>query len=167
MSFLSRLLRYATKEDLAGVRLETRERWIVPPTRDVVRFLRSLPILFPASAFVYFEGTTERELTTWLEAHSIAPPLKIALGTIWPKPNFHHLPLRLELLDEVVGLIERNRIGIPSYHLHVHDGARVVLEWHDAFCNDPLYVATSVPRERVEEFARVLGVGQVARAVAT
>lgn len=94
---------------------------------------------------------------------SIASPLKVAFGTIWPKPDFYHLPLQSELLEEAADLVDRRGISLPSIHLHVHDGERVLLEWHDAFCDDPMYVATSFPRERVEEFARAIGAGEVTR----
>lgn len=161
MSFFSRLLGYATKEEAAGATLDDGERWVIPATRDAARVLRSLPILFPADAFVYFEGTTDGAFSEWLATHSVPPPLKVAYGTIWPKPDFYHVPLRSELLEEAANVVERRRIEHPSIHLHVHDGARVLLEWHDAFSDDPMYVAGGVPREPVEEFARVLGVGDV------
>jgi len=163
MSFLSRLLGYAAKQEAAGARLEQGERWVVPPTRDAAAVLRSLPILFPADAFVYFEGTTENHFAEWLAAHSIAAPLKVAHGTIWPKPDFYHVPLRSELLEEGADLVDRKGISLPAIHLHVHDGERVLLEWHDAFYDDPMYVAASLPRNRVEEFARAIGAGEVTR----
>ncbi len=129
--------------------------------------LRSLPILFPTDAFVYFEGTTENRFAAWLVAHAIPAPLKIAYGTIWPKPDCYHLPLQSDLLTEAADFVDRDGISLPSIHIHVHDGKRVLLEWHDAFCDDPMYVASAVPRDRVDEFARALGVGNVARGAAT
>jgi hypothetical protein len=40
----------------------------------------------------------------------------------------------------------------------------VLLEWHDAFASDPMYVSSEVPRERVEAFAGLIHVGPVSRA---
>jgi hypothetical protein len=163
VSFLSRLLRYATKEEVAGASMGQGERWIVAPTRDAAAVLRALPNLFPAGAFAYFEGTTEEHFAGWLSAHSVASPLKVAYGTIWPKPDFYHLPLRGELLEEAAELVERERIPLPSIHFHVHDGAQVLLEWHDAFGDDPISLAGILPHDRVEEFARAIGVNEVTR----
>lgn len=70
MSFLSRLFGYATKQEVGGASLEG-ERWVIGPTRDAAAMLRSMPILFPADAFAYFEGTTEDQFAEWLAAHSI------------------------------------------------------------------------------------------------
>ncbi len=163
MSFLSRLLGYATKQEVAGASLGRGERWVVAPTRDAAALLRSLSILFPADAFAYFEGTTEEHFAAWLAAHSVASPLKVAYGTIWPKPDFYHLPLRSELLNEAADLVDRNGISLPAVHFHVHNGERVLLEWHDAFCSDPMYLAASLARDRVEEFARAIGASAVTR----
>ena len=59
---------------------------------------------------------------------------------------------------EAADLITQERISLPCTHLHVHDGKQVLLEWHDAFSDDPMYVASCIPRDRVAEFARQIGV---------
>jgi hypothetical protein len=161
MSFLSRLLGYATKGDLAGASLQG-ERWVIPSTEDGGVFLRSLPILFAADSLAYFEGIEEESFKDWLASHAIAPPLKIAMGTIWPKPDFYHVPLRPALMEEAAGLVDRKGIVLPSFHFHVHDGERVLLEWHDAFSDDPMYVSASIHGGAVEAFARAIGAGKVA-----
>jgi hypothetical protein len=167
LSLLSRLFGVATKEEAAGSRLDDTEPWIVPPTRDAAAVLRSLPILFPAGAVVYFEGTTEGSFAGWLESHKTSTSLKVAYGTIWPRPDCYHVPLESALFEEAAAVIKREGIALPCIHLHVHDGKRVLLEWHDAFGDDPMYIASAVPRDRVDLFVRAIGVGPVSRRTAT
>ena len=140
---------------------------MVPPTRDGTVFLRNLPILFDSNTFVYFEGTTERRFEQWLEEHAVQVQLKIAVGTIWPKSDFYHVPIEPSLLEEAAGLVEQHGIAYPAIHVHVHDTQRVLLEWHDAFSDDPMYVHSTLPMERVDTFARAIGVGPVSRHAAT
>ncbi|MCC6486542.1 MAG: hypothetical protein IT364_03515 [Candidatus Hydrogenedentes bacterium] len=161
MSLFSRLLGYATKEEAAGARMSGPKAWVVPPTRNCESMLRALPILFPDGGFVYFEGTTESRFAAWAEAHAVVPPLKIAYGTLWPRPDFFHIPLEANLMEEAAVLIKQHGIRQPTIHVHVHDGAKVLLEWHDAFEDDPMYVSTALSRERVEAFASAMDVGPV------
>ena len=163
MSMLSRLLGYASRSEMEGARLEDRQPWVVPATKDGAVFLRALPSLLPEGGFVYFEATTESVFASWLSEHSVTSPLKIAYGTIWPRPDWFHIPLDPSLLEEAAVLIERHGIALPSIHVHVHDGTRVLLQWHDAFIKDPMYITSTIPREPVESFAERLGVGPVRR----
>jgi hypothetical protein len=167
LSLLSRLFGYATREEAGGARLDDAEPWVVPPTRNAATLLRSLPTLFPVGASVYFEGTTERKFAPWLEAHATSPSLKVAYGTIWPRPDYYHVPLEVTLLEEAANLIEREGVAHPCIHLHVHDGNHVLLEWHDAFGDDPMYISSVVPRDRIDLFVRAIGVGPVSRRTAT
>ena len=161
MSLFSWLLNYSTREEMAGVRLDDTRPWIVPATRDAAAWLRALPTLLPVGGFVYFEDFTDRVFWSWAQAHAVPAPLKIARGTIWPKADVIHLPLDAVLLEEAAGIIDRNRVALPSIHVHAHDGTKVILEWHDAFVDHPMYVHSEIPRETVDAFAARLNVGPV------
>jgi hypothetical protein len=91
----------------------------------------------------------------------VAAPLTVACGTIWPKPDWFHIPLTPSLMEEAAVLVDQRGIALPSIHMHVHDGAKVILEWHDAFVDDPMYVSSEISREYVEAFADRLHVGPV------
>jgi hypothetical protein len=161
VGFLSRLLGYATADEMAGARLEGDRVWRVPGTRDGSAVLRALPALLHAGGFVYFEGTVDEGFARWLGAHAVTVPLKIAYGTIWPRPDWFHVPLDAALMDEAARVVDEQGVPMPSIHLHVHDGARVLLEWHDAFGSNPMYVSAAIPRATVDELAARLGVGPV------
>lgn len=155
MSLLSRILGYATREEAAGARLDDPAPWIVDAGKNPAKFLRAVALIFPEDHFLYLEGATQRSFAEWLVGHTIAPPLKIAYGTIWPKPDFYHIPCALA--EEAAELVETQAIAIPVIHIHVHDGVRVVLEWHDAFGDDPMYIDSAIAEERIEAFAAALG----------
>ena len=116
---------------------------------------------------MYFEGTTEGSFAEWLEVHKTSTSLKVAYGTIWPRPDCYHVSLESALLEEAAGLIKRVGIALPRIHLHVYDGKRVLLEWHDAFGDEPMYIASVVPCDRIDLFVRAIGVGQASRGTAT
>jgi len=42
-------------------------------------------------------------------------------------------------------------------HFHVYTRGRVILEWHDAFYDDPMAVCKSTPEDRVRRFAQSIG----------
>jgi hypothetical protein len=44
-----------------------------------------------------------------------------------------------------------------AVHLHVYMEGRVLLEWHDSFFRDPLYVSTAVAEETVQHLCSKLG----------
>jgi len=165
VSILSRLWGHGSRDRTTGVRLEDRNAWEVPAPRQASALFRALPILLPSGGFVYFEDTTEAIFASWARAHAVPGPLKITRGTIWPKPDYFHVPIEPAILEQAATLIDEHGIALPSIHVHAHDGTGVVLEWYDAFMNDPMRVASDVPRERVEAFANCMQVGPVSRDV--
>lgn len=148
--WLSRLFGGARPEDLQGARLDDPNPHIVHRPADPAVFLRALPVLLPAGV-VYFEGPDD-DLRPWLAGHAMSEPLQIALGTVWPKLMVYHVTLSDAHMTQAAAIVDERGIAIPSIHLHVHDGNRVVLEWHDAFGSDPMYIRSDVPPERLAAF---------------
>lgn len=163
MGFWSRLIGYATKEEAAGIRMEDNDPWVITPPRDPANVLRCLPILFPSGGFVYFEDLVEKQFEYWLTGHSVPAPIKIAYGTIWPKPTYYHIPLTKELLSEAAYVVGQEGMAFPTIHLHVHDGKQVLMEWHDAIDNNPMLISSAMQKEKVVAFAHAIGVDRIER----
>lgn len=163
MSFWSRLLRYATSEEMAGKSMEDPDPWLILPQRDPVNVLRYLSILFPEGGFVYFEDTTNKFIKMWLSENSVPAPIKVAIGTIWPKPDYYHIPLTQNLLLRIADVSDENKIYFPSIHLHVHNGEKVLCEWHDAIACDPILVSSNIPKEKIDAFANAISADRVMR----
>jgi hypothetical protein len=157
MGILGRLLGWVAAPDRAGIQLREHDPWEVAGTRDVKCFLRALPLIAPTGAFAYFEGTAEPHVAEYLRGISIAPPVQVALGTIWPRPDRYHVPISAQTMEALASFLEARPAGFLCMHCHVHDGASVLLEWHDAFGTDPMRVSRRIGAQTVGKFAAALG----------
>ena len=156
MGIFARLFGWLPAEDRSGIHLEEPDPWEVDATTDVERFLRALPLLVPAGAFAYFEGTGEPHVAEYLRSISVPPPVKVALGTIWPRPDCHHVPISMPTMESLAGFLDERPAGFVCAHCHVHDGVSVLLEWHDAFTNGAMLVSRKIEEDRVSSFAAAL-----------
>jgi hypothetical protein len=104
----------------------------------------------------YFEGTAEPHVADYLRRNSIQPSVRVAVGTIWPKPDFYHLPVTPETMQRLAEFLERTPTGYFCSHCHVYCDGLVLLQSHDAF-RDPIYISRTIGRDTVERFARALG----------
>jgi hypothetical protein len=157
MGIFSRLFGGASAADRVSIRLDEPDPWEVTGTRDVERFLRTLPLLTPAGAFVYFEGTGEPHVAEYLRSISVPAPVHVACGTIWPRPDRYHVPIDVDTMEALAHFLERSPAGFFCAHCHVHDGASIVLEWHDAFGTDPMLLSSRFGEDTVASFAASLG----------
>jgi|SoiMethySBSTD1v2_1073268.scaffolds.fasta_scaffold00503_39 hypothetical protein len=157
MGFLARLLGAVPKEERGGIRLTDAEPWRVSPIRDVERFLRALPALMPHGAIAYFEDTAEPHVRRYLQSVSVAAQARVAVGTIWPRPDCYHVPVTTEAMAALASFLDKNPAGYFCAHCHVYRDGLVLLEWHDAFINEPMYLSRTVSEEAVVRFAHTLG----------
>ena len=162
MNFLARIIGAVSKEERDGIRLDEPEPWKVSPTRDVERFLRALPPLVPDGSILYLEGTGERHVAEYLERVSGPAEARVAMGTIWPRPDCYHVPLTSATTEAFAQFLEQHPAGYACSHCHVYNGSSILLEWHDAFMTDPMNVSRTIGREKVAEFAARLGSSFVA-----
>ena len=157
MGFLARLLRVVPKADRGGIHLEGSERWRVAPTKDVERFVRALPILAPDDSVAYFEDTGEPHVRRYLESLSVPTSVQVAVGTLWPRPDRYHVPLTVKTMEALAAFLEQNPAGYSCSHCHVYCNGVVLLEWHDALADDPMYISRTIGSDAVGAFARALG----------
>jgi hypothetical protein len=157
MGFLARLFGAVPREEQDGIRLTEAEPWLLRPTKDVARFLRALPSLVPENSIAYVEGTGEAHVAKCLQRVSIQPQVRVAIGTIWPKPDSYHLPLTEGNVEALAVFLEENPAGCFCDHFHVYRDGEVLLEWHDAFSDDPIYVSRSVGEHAIARFTEALG----------
>jgi hypothetical protein len=106
---------------------------------------------------VYFEDTAEAHAAEFLQSQSIPAPIRLAVGTIWPRPDCYHVPLTTETMEAMSAFLEAHPAGFVCAHCHVYRDRTVLLEWYDAFMSVPLRVSRTLPIEVVEAFARSLG----------
>jgi hypothetical protein len=155
--FLARLFGAVDPDELRGIRLTDEDPWRVGPTRDVDRFVRALPALTPTGSVVYFEATAESHVGRYLIGVSVPAQAQVAVGTIWPRPDCYHVPLTAEHMDALAGFLEKHPAGFFCAHCHVYRDGVVLLQWHDAFYDDPMYISRTIGRDAVARFAEALG----------
>jgi len=157
MGILARLLGAVPKEEQGGIRLKDDNPWRVEPTRDFERFLRALPMLCSERGVAYFEGTGEPHVTEYLSARAMPPSVRVAVGTIWPRPDTFHLPLTRTAMEDFAAFLERRPAGYLCTHCHVLCDGAILLQWHDAFGSDPMYLPHGLAEDMVASFAQAIG----------
>jgi hypothetical protein len=157
MGFLARLFGAVPKDEWGGIHLTDAEPWWVSPTKDVGRFVRALPSLMPPGSVVYFEDTAEPHVRRYLQRVSVPPHARMAIGTIWPRPDCYHVPLTAETMESLAAFLEQNPAGFFSAHCHVYNDGVVLLQWYDAFSNVPMYISRTIGADAVARFAESLG----------
>ena len=81
--------------------LENQESWRIEAVRDSTLFLAHLPLLVPEQSTLFLEGTTEKAVERYLKARPAPNPTKVAVATVWPRPDIHHLAITPENIDRL------------------------------------------------------------------
>jgi hypothetical protein len=157
MGFVARFLGIIPKAERGGIRFGEPEPWRVSPTKDVELFVRTLPVLVPEGSLAYFEGTGESHVAKYLSEVSVPAQMQVALGTIWPKPDYYHVPVSQESMEALAAFLDDAPTGYVCTHCHVYRNGAILLQWHDAFMDDPMYVSRTISEHVVREFANGLG----------
>ena len=144
------------KDQRDAIKLTDRACWLVEPTQNPAAFYRALGALATTGSIVYLEGSTESEVPKFLEARESLDSMPVALGTILPASDRYHMPATPDNLIGLATLIEAHRIALPAIHTHLYKDGKVLVEWYDAFTDDPIYVSASIIETEVRRFAEAL-----------
>lgn len=155
MGFLAKLFRVRTNDHLQGTSLGAEPAWSVTGIDDASEFFRLLPSLIPSGSVLFLEGVYSDAIIDYLKQHPSEHRLKIAGGTIWPKPRCFHILITEETALDLARLSESCANPEVCSHLHVYRDEQVLASWYDAF-DDPLRISTSIPEERIQELCRKL-----------
>ena len=138
------------------MRLDESECWRVEATTDAPVFFRALGTLAPVNAVLVLEGSTEQRVPDFAVAHAVAPTVNVAPGTIFPASDTYHIRADQATLSALALLVEQHRIPAPAIHLHVYLVDRVLVEWYDAFAEDPIYCSRTLSEADLRLFAQHL-----------
>ena len=142
---------------LPGLRLEFDDAWEVSAPRKIPRFIRALAQVMPPDSIIYLEGTcTSPRIYRILEAMECEPRDQLAAGIIVPKPRCFHITMTEEHLDTIAGLFEKYGHVEICQHLHVYSDHKVLLEWHDAFCDYPFLLDKQISAKKLNSFATLI-----------
>lgn len=158
MGWLGKLLKATPKEELDGIRLDTsRPYWEIEGKTTFSAVLRALGNFLAEGSILYFEGgSPDHKLLDFFNAHAIPEQAHVAVGILWPRPVYYHVPATPQNLAELELLAESHAEPELAVHFHVYRGDKVVLQWHDAF-SDPMLLDGETPEDKVRAFASAVG----------
>jgi len=141
-----------------GLAMDHSAAWEVAAPSDHPAFFEQLAALMPQGSILYLEGTSFcQEVLAFLSETSVEPAVRIAAGTLWPKPRVFHVPATAENLKAVSDFLERHAQPEVCDHLHVYADGKVLLEWYDALMKDPLFVSKAIPEQDLRSFCEAQG----------
>jgi len=126
------------------------------PTSDSSQFLRALRSLVPASSVVYFEDIGEKHVTRVLQRLSVSAPVRVARGTMFPRPDYYHVALTTDNMEEIATYLDNHPTGHFCTHCCVYRDRKILLAWYDAFLDDPMYISWTIDESEVNRFASVI-----------
>jgi len=140
-----------------GLTMDCASAWEVTAPRDHSAFFEGLAALVPSGSILYLEGTSFcQEVLDFLTNASIEPAIKIAVGTLWPKPKVFHIPATSENLKAIAAFLEQHAQPEVCDHVHVYSEGKVLLWWHDALFRDPFLVSKTIPEQELRTFCETL-----------
>jgi hypothetical protein len=157
-AWLRRLIGWPSADELSGISLPPGECWEVSATRDSAAFVRHLPDLLPERTVLYLEGGSASEgIQTFLEPRGAPQPSQVARGTVWPRPRIYHLPMTGQNVAGLAALFETHAAPEICIHFHAYRGDELLLQWHDAFYDDPFLISLNISEDAVKRFCNTLG----------
>lgn len=155
--WLCNLLQIVPPEEMHGIHLDTSKfHWELEGPDTFSDLFEGLKCWVPEDAILYFEGgAVEQEVNQYVSARSIPAQSRVALGTIWPRPDFAHVPATPTNLSELAEIMQTHAEMELAMHFHVYREGEVLLEWHDAF-SQPMLLSGKVAEEDVRSFAEAL-----------
>ena len=156
MKWLYKLFNAAIPEERRGICLKN-PKWEVSPLRDMPAFLRALIGIIPENSILYLEGgSPDKEISSYLEERKASNTSKVELGTIWPRPICYHMPVITKNINGFADIMEHHATPEGAIHLHIYLNGKVLLQWHDAFFDDPMYISEDLGEEKIKQFCEKL-----------
>ena len=139
--------------------LEESNCWKVSGVRTAEDFFRAASLLVPDATHMFLEGSPDADVEALLIAAADDADYAAPVGTLWSWPkkegrfSVRASPELFARLSEAAANHAEPEI---CSHVHFYRNQEPLVQWFDAFL-DPLLVSKSVARERVEQFASVVG----------
>jgi hypothetical protein len=139
--------------------LEEANCWKVSGVRTAEDFFRAVSLLVPDATHMFLEGSPDPDIEALLASEADDAEYAAPVGTIWSWPRKdQRFSVRAspELFASLSEAASNHAEPEICSHVHFYRGQEALVQWFDAFL-DPLLVSKSVERERVEQFASVVG----------
>lgn len=157
MGWLGKLFSVIPKREPDGIRIDINQPfWELDGQTDFPHLLRALEDFLPKGSILYFEGGFPNEkLLKFFKAHAIPEQTHIAVGILWPKPVYYHVPATPQNLRCVTEIAKSCAYPELAIHFHVYHEGKVLLEWHDVF-TQPMLLSDELHTDKVKLLAKDL-----------
>ncbi len=125
--------------------------------RDLIGLLRCAVELFGSNSVLYLEGTAmSPAVKALLPTRQIRATSLLPRASTWPRPEAFHVPLRIDVVDELAARVADQAPGALCDHLHIYRGKALLLQGFEAGW-EPLLVSFSLPESRIADFCDRMG----------
>ena len=135
-----------------------RAHWRVRGVRDLPAFLRALPALLPANSVLRLEldAQPDEDVARFLTQFAISSNMTRNRGTLWPRSELHHVPIRPDVMSTLAELAEVRAEHDVADHIIAYRSDAILLEWYDAIF-DPIFISRTMDEGLLSAFARSVG----------
>jgi hypothetical protein len=131
--------------------------WRVSGASDLPAFLRALPALLPSGSTLRLElDHPDEDIAGFLRQFAIQSDMTRDRGTLWPRAELHHVPIRQDVMSALAQLAEVRAEHDVAEHMIAYRGDEIFLEWYDAVF-DPIFIAKAIDERMVSAFAQSVG----------
>jgi hypothetical protein len=157
MGWISKIFGVVPENEREGLSKIDHPYWTVSKPNDFPAFLRVLPDIMPDGSILYLESShTAPDVQTYLHTRQAVTTCKIAGATIWPRPEYFHIPITPENVAGLAELSEHYAVPEICDHLHVYKDGRMLLQWYDAPV-DPLALSREISEKELKFLCDSLG----------
>jgi hypothetical protein len=157
MKWLYKIFNAVPPSERKGINL-TDPFWEITPIENIESFLLALPLLVPDNSILYLEGVGLRDnLRSFLEEINIVNDIKVEMGTIWPKPKCYQILITEKSMKELSEIAKKYVPCEVASHVHVYKDNNILLQWFDAFIDEPIFLSKDIAEENVKEFCNKTG----------
>jgi hypothetical protein len=134
------------------------ECWRISGLTDAAAFFAAVVQLLPEATHMFLEGSPDPDIVALLSKHAEDVEYGAPTGTLWSWPREKRFVVRpsASLFDELSAAAAHHAEPEICSHLHFYRDDEPLAQWFDAFAV-PLFVSKTIPRARVEQFARAAG----------
>jgi hypothetical protein len=145
-------------KQLEGIALGENTHWVVTSVRDASLFFANLSVILPKDSVLYFEGTAiVPDISKFLKVHPAPAVSKVMGGTIWPQPEIFHTPFSPEISNRLIELAVSHASVEICDHFHAYKDGSMLLQWFDAWTDDPIGLSREITEAAVAAFCKATG----------
>jgi len=98
----------------------------------------------------------DEDVARFLTQFAIPSSMTRNRGTLWPRSELHHVPIRPDLMSTLAELAEVRVEYDVGGHMIAYRGDESLLEWYDAIF-DPIFISRAIDERSLSAFARSVG----------